>query len=121
MKWWNDLWLNESFATYVSYLCMHVDPNLRKQSPHLWCDLLQIKDWAYSFDNLASTHPIMKNAVNTDMADDMVNGITYGKGSSYLKQLYHLIGNDTFSQGCKNYFNNFKWKNTELMDFLGAL
>ena len=121
MKWWNDLWLNEAFATYVSYICMEQKERVRSSYPALMLSLLVRKRLAYAYDNQPSTHPIVKDAPHTDSADDMVNAITYGKGSSFLKQLYHLIGNDTFSKGCKNYFAAHSWKNTQLPDFLTAL
>ena len=121
MTWWNDLWLNESFATYVSFLCMSQEKTLSKQSPNLWVNVNSYKNWGYAEDDLVTGHPICKQAPHTDSADDMINGITYGKGCSFLKQLYHLIGNDTFSEATKIYFERHQWGNTILPDFLKCL
>lgn len=107
MQWWDDLWLNESFATYVSYLCMHKDEKLSVEYPNLWVSVNSYKNWGYSTDELPSNHPIVKDAVHTDAAIDMINGITYGKGCSFLKQLYHLIGDEAFSNSTKLYFSRF--------------
>ncbi|CAI2383377.1 unnamed protein product [Moneuplotes crassus] len=121
MTWWNDLWLNESFATYVSFLCMSKEEELAKQSPNLWVNVNSYKNWGYAEDDLETGHPICKQAPHTDSADDMINGITYGKGCSFLKQLYHLIGYDTFSEATKIYFKRHQWGNTILSDFLKCL
>lgn len=121
MTWWNDLWLNESFATYVSFLCMSCVPELWKAYPNLWINVNSYKNWGYAEDDLATGHPICKQAPHTDSADDMINGITYGKGCSFLKQLFHLIGYETFSLATKIYFEKYQWKNTVLSDFLGCL
>lgn len=79
------------------------------------------KRYGYSEDLLPTTHNIQAECVSTDMADSLINGITYGKGSSMIKQLTYLIGWDTFSQGLHIYFKKHAWKNTELPDFIGAL
>ena len=121
MTWWNDLWLNESFATYVSFYCMDQIPKMKEQMPSIWVTLGQYKNWAYATDELHTNHPIAKDAPHTDSAQDMINGITYGKGCSFLKQLMHLIGHDSFSQACTLYFSRYKWKNTVLDDFLDCL
>lgn len=121
MTWWNDLWLNESFATYVSYLCMSCEETLFKQCPNLWISVNSYKNWGYAEDDLVTGHPICKQAPHTDSADDMINGITYGKGCSFLKQLFHLIGYETFSLATKIYFERHQWGNTILPDFLKCL
>ncbi len=120
MEWWNDLWLNESFATYTSVACQAYAPGSRW--PHAWTSFAnQMKTWAYRQDQLPSTHPIM--AEIGDLDDVLVNfdGITYAKGASVLKQLVAYVGMDEFFQGVQRYFKRHAWGNTTLPDLLGAL
>ncbi|WP_055485255.1 aminopeptidase N [Streptomyces sp. WMMB 322] len=120
MEWWNDLWLNESFATYTSVACMAAAPGSRW--PHAWTSFAnQMKTWAYRQDQLPSTHPIM--AEIRDLDDVLVNfdGITYAKGASVLKQLVAYVGEDEFFSGVQRYFKRHEWGNTRLSDLLGAL
>ncbi|WP_269853986.1 aminopeptidase N [Streptomyces sp. RPT161] len=120
MEWWNDLWLNESFATYTSIACQAYAPNSRW--PHAWTTFANsMKTWAYRQDQLPSTHPIM--AEIRDLDDVLVNfdGITYAKGASVLKQLVAYVGMEEFFQGVRQYFKRHAWGNTRLTDLLGAL
>ncbi|NJP69213.1 aminopeptidase N, partial [Streptomyces spiramenti] len=120
MEWWNDLWLNESFATYTSVACQAHAPGSRW--PHAWTSFAnQMKTWAYRQDQLPSTHPIM--AEINDLDDVLVNfdGITYAKGASVLKQLVAYVGMDEFFQGVQIYFKRHAWGNTTLPDLLTAL
>ncbi|MGW7382643.1 aminopeptidase N [Streptomyces sp. NPDC054794] len=120
MEWWNDLWLNESFATYTSIACQAYAPGSRW--PHAWTTFANsMKTWAYRQDQLPSTHPIM--AEIRDLDDVLVNfdGITYAKGASVLKQLVAYVGMDAFFQGVQAYFKRHAFGNTRLSDLLGAL
>ncbi|WP_424213747.1 aminopeptidase N [Streptomyces sp. BI20] len=120
MEWWNDLWLNESFATYTSVACQAHAPGSRW--PHAWTTFANdIKTWAYRQDQLPSTHPIM--AEINDLDDVLVNfdGITYGKGASVLKQLVAYVGMDEFFAGVQAYFKRHAFGNTRLSDLLSAL
>ncbi|GAB3111390.1 aminopeptidase N [Streptomyces calidiresistens] len=120
MEWWNDLWLNESFATYTSVACQAAAPGSRW--PHAWTSFAnQMKTWAYRQDQLPSTHPIM--AEIRDLDDVLVNfdGITYAKGASVLKQLVAYVGEDAFFRGVQAYFKRHAWGNTTLPDLLTAL
>ncbi|GAA2985369.1 aminopeptidase N [Streptomyces lactacystinicus] len=120
MEWWNDLWLNESFATYAEAVCQAEAPG--SKWPHSWTTFAnQMKTWAYRQDQLPSTHPIM--AEINDLEDVQVNfdGITYAKGASVLKQLVAYVGQDAFFQGVQAYFKRHAWGNTRLSDLLGAL
>ena len=121
MTWWDDLWLNEAFATYMAYLCTAENQNLFEKTPGVWVSLNMRKQAAINSDSLSTTHPIIKDAVTTDSADDMVNAITYGKGSSFIKQLIHMIGKEAMSKGCSLYFERHPYENTQLDDFLDAL
>lgn len=120
MEWWNDLWLNESFATYTSIACLaHAEGSAW---PHAWTTFANtMKTWAYRQDQLPSTHPIM--AEINDLQDVQVNfdGITYAKGASVLKQLVAYVGMDEFFTGVQAYFKRHAWGNTRLADLLGAL
>ena len=91
MEWWNDLWLNESFATYMSFLSMSSVPEL-KYFDTVWATFLQYKFWGISTDQLSSTHPICCEIASTDQAVSIFDGISYGKGSSFLKQVYNILG-----------------------------
>ncbi|MEV0278349.1 aminopeptidase N [Streptomyces sp. NPDC050610] len=120
MEWWNDLWLNESFATYTSVACQAYAPGSRW--PHSWTTFANSeKTWAYRQDQLPSTHPIM--AEIRDLDDVLVNfdGITYAKGASVLKQLVAYVGMDEFFRGVQAYFKRHAFGNTRLADLLGAL
>ncbi|MFF2994326.1 aminopeptidase N [Streptomyces sp. NPDC057950] len=120
MEWWNDLWLNESFATYTSIACQAYAPDSRW--PHSWTTFANsMKTWAYRQDQLPSTHPIM--AEIRDLDDVLVNfdGITYAKGASVLKQLVAYVGMDEFFRGVQAYFKRHAYGNTRLSDLLGAL
>ncbi|MCM2428384.1 aminopeptidase N [Streptomyces sp. RKAG337] len=120
MEWWNDLWLNESFATYTSIACQAYAPG--SKFPQSWTTFANsMKTWAYRQDQLPSTHPIM--AEINDLDDVLVNfdGITYAKGASVLKQLVAYVGMDEFFAGVQAYFKQHAWGNTQLSDLLGAL
>ncbi|MER6299580.1 aminopeptidase N [Kitasatospora sp. NPDC001539] len=120
MEWWNDLWLNESFATFAEAVCQAEAPGSRW--PQSWTTFAnQMKTWAYRQDQLPSTHPIMADI--NDLEDVQVNfdGITYAKGASVLKQLVAYVGQDAFFQGVQAYFKRHAWGNTRLGDLLGAL
>ncbi|WP_267245486.1 aminopeptidase N [Streptomyces sp. PR69] len=120
MEWWNDLWLNESFATFTSIACQAYAPGSRW--PHAWTTFANsMKTWAYRQDQLPSTHPIM--AEIRDLDDVLVNfdGITYAKGASVLKQLVAYVGMDEFFRGVQAYFKRHAFGNTRLSDLLGAL
>ncbi|MCP9207386.1 aminopeptidase N [Streptomyces cucumeris] len=120
MEWWNDLWLNESFATYTSIACQAHAPG--SKWPHAWTTFANsMKTWAYRQDQLPSTHPIM--AEIRDLDDVLVNfdGITYAKGASVLKQLVAYVGMEEFFTGVQAYFKCHAFGNTRLSDLLGAL
>ena len=120
MEWWNDLWLNESFATFAEGICLAEAPGTKW--PNSWTTFAnQMKTWAYRQDQLPSTHPIM--AEINDLEDVQVNfdGITYAKGASVLKQLVAYVGQDAFFAGVQAYMKRHAWGNAKLRDLLGAL
>lgn len=118
MRWWDDLWLNESFAEYASTRCQ---AEATRWSAAWTTFLSAEKSWAYRQDQLASTHPIVADI--RDLADVEVNfdGITYAKGASVLKQLVHWVGTDAFDEGLRRYFRAHAWGNTTLADLLTEL
>ena len=118
MKWWNDLWLNESFAEYASTLATAEATEWHEA----WTTFAAMeKSWAYKQDQLPSTHPIV--ATINDLEDVQVNfdGITYAKGASVLKQLVAWVGQDDFLAGVSEYFKKHAHGNTELRDLLVEL
>ncbi|MFJ4106575.1 aminopeptidase N [Oerskovia enterophila] len=118
MKWWNDLWLNESFAEWASTLATAEATEWHEA----WTTFAAMeKSWAYRQDQLPSTHPIV--ATINDLEDVQVNfdGITYAKGGSVLKQLVAWVGIDAFMAGVAQYFKKHEYKNTELSDLLTEL
>lgn len=118
MRWWRDLWLNESFATYISYVAMAGATRWKTawESFHA-----KIKSWAMRQDELVTTHPIAGDVPDTDATFLNFDGITYGKGASVLKQLTAYLGEDSFREGLRLYFQRHAWGNTTLQDFLAAL
>ncbi len=118
MRWWDDLWLNESFAEYASTRCQ-AEATRWTTAWTTFCSAE--KSWAYRQDQLASTHPIVADI--RDLADVEVNfdGITYAKGASVLKQLVHWVGTDAFDEGLRRYFRAHEWGNTTLADLLAQL
>jgi aminopeptidase N len=118
MKWWNDLWLNESFAEWASTIATAE----ATEWTEAWTTFAAMeKSWAYRQDQLPSTHPVV--ATITDLEDVQVNfdGITYAKGGSVLKQLVAWVGIDAFFTGVASYFKKHAWGNTELTDLLVEL
>ena len=118
MKWWNDLWLNESFAEWASTIATAE----ATEWTEAWTTFNAMeKTWAYRQDQLPSTHPVV--AQINDLEDVQVNfdGITYAKGGSVLKQLAAWVGIEQFFAGVAAYFTKHEWSNTELSDLLAEL
>jgi len=118
MRWWNDLWLNESFATYMSYLAM----TSATRFDSAWQTFNSgMKNWAYRQDQLITTHPIAGEVADTDQTFLNFDGITYGKGAAVIKQLVATIGLEGFRAGMRTYFERHAYGNTTLTQFLDAL
>ncbi|MBC7591949.1 MAG: aminopeptidase N [Salinibacterium sp.] len=118
MKWWNDLWLNESFAEWASTLATAE----ATEWTEAWTTFQAMeKSWAYKQDQLPSTHPVV--ATINDLEDVQVNfdGITYAKGGSVIKQLVAWVGLPEFMLGVSNYFQKHAFGNTELSDLMVEL
>ena len=115
MDWWNDVWLNESFATFISHLCMANTPELNKIYTTSWILFGEYKGYAYSIDQKPTTHPVMSEVKDTDVAETGFDVIVYQKGSSLVKQIYYYIGEEAFNKGLKTYFNKYGWANTVYM------
>jgi len=118
MRWWDDLWLNESFATYISTLCQ----SRATRFTDAWTTFANSeKTWAYRQDQLPSTHPIATDAPDVQTAEVNFDGITYAKGASVLKQLASYVGVEAFLAGLRDYFRDHAYGNTTLADLLAVL
>ncbi|MCI2264288.1 aminopeptidase N [Sediminivirga luteola] len=118
MRWWDDLWLNESFAEFASTLAAAE----ATRWTGAWATFASMeKSWAYKQDQLPSTHPVVADI--RDLQDVEVNfdGITYAKGASVLRQLVAWVGLENFLAGVRRYFARHAWGNTELRDLLAEL
>lgn len=118
MKWWNDLWLNESFAEFTSTLAT-AEATEWKDAWATFCS--GEKSWALNQDQLSTTHPIV--APINDLNDTYVNfdGITYAKGASVLKQLVAYVGRSEFFEGINHYLYRHAYSNATLNDLLAEL
>jgi aminopeptidase N len=118
MRWWDDLWLNESFAEYASTVCMAEATPWRRA----WTTFASMeKAWAYRQDQLPSTHPVAADIRDLEDVEVNFDGITYAKGASVLKQLVAWVGREEFDAGVRAYFATHAWGNTELRDLLVEL
>ena len=118
MRWWDDLWLNESFATFASVLAQ-VDAT---QYTDAWTTFANVeKAWAYRQDQLPSTHPVAADMTDLETVEANFDGITYAKGASVLKQLVAYVGREPFLAGLRAYFAEHAFGNAEFDDLLRAL
>ncbi|MCM6777669.1 aminopeptidase N [Nocardia sp. CDC159] len=118
MKWWDDLWLNESFATFASVLCQ----SQATEYTSAWTTFANVeKSWAYRQDQLPSTHPIAADIPDLAAVEVNFDGITYAKGASVLKQLVAYVGLEPFLAGLRDYFAEHAYGNATFDDLVGAL
>ncbi len=118
MQWWDDLWLNESFAEWSSHLACAEGTRFTDA----WVGFNSgRKNWAYRQDQLSSTHPIASDMIDIETVNANFDGITYAKGASVLQQLVAHVGRDNFINGLKKYFAKHAFKNTTLNDLLVEL
>ena len=118
MTWWDDLWLNESFATFASVLCQ----SEATEFTEAWTTFATVeKSWAYRQDQLPSTHPIAADIPDLAAVEVNFDGITYAKGASVLKQLVAYVGLEHFLAGLRDYFRTYAFGNATFGDLVGAL
>jgi aminopeptidase N len=118
MSWWDDLWLNESFAEWSSYLALAEATRFKGA----WSEFNSArKNWAYRQDQLVSTHPIIADMVDMEAVNANFDGITYAKGASVLHQLVAHVGRPQFIAALQKYFAKHAWGNTTLEDLLVEL
>ncbi len=118
MQWWDDLWLNESFATFASVLCQAE----ATEYTEAWTTFANVeKSWAYRQDQLPSTHPVAADIPDLHAVEVNFDGITYAKGASVLKQLVAYVGLEAFLAGLRDYFRDHAYGNATFGDLLGAL
>ncbi|MDP9239947.1 MAG: aminopeptidase N [Actinomycetota bacterium] len=118
LRWWDDIWLNESFATYMGYLTVAEATRFRSA----WTDFAgREKQRGYIADQQPTTHPVSMEVVDTDSALLNFDGISYAKGASVLKQLVAWVGAEAFVTGIRSYFGEHAHANSSLADLLVAL
>ncbi|KQX64470.1 aminopeptidase N [Angustibacter sp. Root456] len=118
MRWWDDLWLNESFAEYLAYRAAAEAAG----QPGSWTAfLVKRKAWGYRADQLSSTHPVAGEAADTGAALLNFDGISYAKGASALRQLVEWLGDEAFLTGLRQHFADHAFDNASLSDLVDAL
>ncbi|MFJ8930333.1 aminopeptidase N [Streptomyces sp. NPDC102364] len=119
LKWWDDIWLNESFAEYMGYQTL----TEATRFTDTWIDFgVARKTWGYDADQRPSTHPVAPESV-PDTASALLNfdGISYAKGASALRQLVTWLGEKDFLAGINTHFKRHKFGNATLADFIESL
>lgn len=118
MDWWDDIWLNESFAEIAGYFALETVEDFDRP----WLEFLwQRKTWGYSDDEYVTSHPIKGNIDSTELVMSSIDGITYAKGGSALRQLKYYIGDENFRAGLQSYMRKYAYKNTRFQDLLDEL
>jgi aminopeptidase N len=118
MRWWSDLWLNESFADFCAALASAEGTRFTEA----WTTFAAArKAWGYQQDQLPSTHPIAADVPTLSEAIANFDGISYAKGAAVLRQLVTYVGRDRFFAGIQAYFDEYGWGNATLADLLGVL
>ncbi len=118
MKWWDDLWLNESFAEWAA----HHSATRATKYAEAWTGFTNArKNWAYRQDQLPTTHPVAADNHDLQAVEVNFDGITYAKGASVLKQLVAWVGEAEFLEGLRAYFQQHAFANSEFTDLLSAL
>ena len=117
MKWWEDLWLNESFAELAGFMATAEATRFTSA----WVAFGSRKTWGYGQDQLPSTHPVAGSVPTLSEAEANFDGISYAKGAAVLRQLLAYIGRDSFLAGLRAYFAEHSWGNATLADLLRAL
>lgn len=119
MAWWEDLWLNEAFATWMATKSM----DFLMPEWHLWDRFAAARSSAMATDSLLATRPIRFAVTNPEQANEMFDEITYVKGSSVLRMLEHWVGEATFRAGLQRYMKKYQFKNActkDLWEAIGA-
>lgn len=115
-QWWNGLWLNEAFATHMANMATATI------YPDTWEDFYkQTKDWAYWTDDGVNTHPIELPVDDTSEAFTNFDGITYGKGSSVLRQLSYYLGGDVYQTGVSRHLKKYAQTAATMAQFISVL
>ena len=118
MRWWNGIWLNEAFASFME---MKAAEAMRPE----WKRWLSFaggeRPWAYGVDSLASTRPVEFEVNSPEEAHEMFDALTYGKGSAVLRMLEQYIGEETFRNGVGNYLRAHAYGNTDTADLWASL
>ena len=118
MKWWEDLWLNESFATLMAYIAIGAATRFTNS----WVAFNRTwKAAALSQDQKPTTHPIAADIPDIESTHVNFDGITYAKGASVLRQLFAWVGEEGFFEGIRRYFKRYAFSNADLHAFLEAL
>ncbi|ROP45881.1 aminopeptidase N [Pseudokineococcus lusitanus] len=118
MRWWDDLWLNESFAEYAS---TQATAEATRWSDAWTTFSIMEKSWAYRQDQLPSTHPVVADIRDLEDVEVNFDGITYAKGASVLTQLVSWVGREHFDEGVRRYFRRHAYGSTQLADLLVEL
>ena len=122
MAWWDDLWLNESFAEWASHYAADEISRRYDTGADPWASFTnERKAWAYLQDQLSTTHPIAADMGDLEKVEQNFDGITYAKGASVLKLLVSFVGEEAFRAGVSQYFHKHAWGNTTLRDLLVEL
>jgi puromycin-sensitive aminopeptidase len=117
MKWWNGIWLNEAFATFME---MMASDSFRPEWK-TWLEFAPSRGYALDTDALASTRPVEFEVNAPDEADQMFDSLTYQKGSALLRMLQQFLGEETFRRGIEDYLRAHEYGNTETDDLWAAL
>ncbi|XP_054447594.1 glutamyl aminopeptidase [Pteronotus mesoamericanus] len=118
MEWWEDLWLNEGFASFFEFLGVsHAEKDWQMRDQMLLEDVLPVQE----DDSLMSSHPIVVTVSNPDEITSAFDGISYSKGASILRMLEDWISRENFQKGCRAYLKKYKFSNAKTSDFWEAL
>ncbi len=117
MQWWDDLWLNESFAEYMAHLATSEATKWKDA----WVGFMGRKEWGLDQDQKPTTHPIRAEIRDLDDVEVNFDGITYAKGAAVLRQMVSYVGRENFFEGLNQYLTKNAYGNATLTDLLSEL
>ena len=121
ISWWDDVGMNEAISTYVAFLALLASPKLAQYHQNCWVTFQEYKFWGLAKDCLTTTHPICRRVHTADDAETLYDGIAYGKGPAFVKQIFNLLGHDVMRAGLQEYFRRYMWGHATFHDLVNCL